>query len=78
MLSLKLRDIIQVTHISYNEIVKALAPQAELSKYAIELRSMTQGRADFEVAFDHFEEVPAHQVEAIIAAAKKDQSDEEE
>lgn len=61
-----------------NQIVKALAPQAELGKYAIELRSMTQGRADFELAFDHFEEVPPHQVEAIIAAAKKDKTDEEE
>ncbi len=60
------------------QTVKALAPQAELTKYAIDLRSMTQGRADFSVTFDHYEEVPAHQAEAIIAEAKKHMTEEEE
>lgn len=61
-----------------NQIVKALAPQAELAKYAIDLRSMTQGRADFEIAFDHYEEVPSHLAEHIIAEAKKHMVEEEE
>lgn len=60
------------------QVVKALAPQAELTKYAIDLRSMTQGRADFSVNFDHYEEVPSHQAEAIIAEAKKHMVAEEE
>lgn len=60
------------------QVVKALAPQAELTKYAIDLRSMTQGRADFIVNFDHYEEVPSHQAEAIIAEAKKHMIEEEE
>jgi elongation factor G len=60
------------------QVVKALAPQTELSKYAIDLRSMTQGRADFTVNFDHYEEVPSHQAEAIIAEAKKHMVEEEE
>ncbi len=60
------------------QVVKALAPQAELTKYAIDLRSMTQGRADFTATFDHFEEVPAHQAEAIIAEAKKHMVEEDE
>lgn len=60
------------------QIVRALAPQVELAKYAIDLRSMTQGRADFNVTFDHYEEVPAHQAEAIIAEAKKHMTEEEE
>ncbi len=60
------------------QIVKALVPQAEMTKYAIDLRSMTQGRADFTVNFDHYEEVPAQQAEAIIAEAKKHMADEEE
>ena len=60
------------------QIVKALAPQVELAKYAIDLRSMTQGRADFNFEFDHYEEVPAHQAEAIIAEAKKHMTEEEE
>lgn len=61
-----------------NQIVRALAPQAELTKYAIDLRSMTQGRADFEITFDHYEEVPSQLAEAIIAEAKKHMTEEEE
>jgi translation elongation factor EF-G len=60
------------------QIVKALAPQTELAKYAIDLRSMTQGRGDFTLEFDHFEEVPSHQAEAIITEAKKHMVEEEE
>lgn len=62
----------------HNQMVKALVPQAELAKYAIELRSMTQGRADFEMEFDHFEEVPAMQAEPIIAEFKKNAVSDEE
>jgi elongation factor G len=60
------------------ELVRALAPQAELFKYAIDLRSMTQGRADFTVAFDHYEEVPAVIAESVIADARKQMTAEEE
>jgi elongation factor G len=60
------------------QIVKALAPQTELAKYAIDLRSMTQGRGDFTLEFDHYEEVPSHQAEVIIAEAKKHMVEEEE
>ncbi|HBE78637.1 MAG TPA: elongation factor G [Firmicutes bacterium] len=61
-----------------NQTVKALAPQTELAKYAIDLRSMTQGRGDFKLEFDHYEEVPSHQAEVIIAEAKKHMVEEEE
>jgi elongation factor G len=60
------------------QVVRAMAPQAELTKYAIDLRSMTQGRADFSIEFDHYEEVPSHQAEVIIAEAKKQMAEEEE
>jgi translation elongation factor EF-G len=39
---------------------------------------MTQGRADFSIEFDHYEEVPSHQAEVIIAEAKKQMAEEEE
>ncbi len=61
-----------------SQVVKALAPQSELGKYAIDLRSMTQGRGEFSMEFDHYEEVPPHQAEAIIAEAKKHMVVEEE
>ena len=62
----------------HSQIVRALAPMAELSKYAIDLRSMTQGRADFTVNFDHYDEVPGQLAEVIIAEAKKHMTEDEE
>jgi elongation factor G len=52
-------------------VIEAQAPYAELLSYAIDLRSMTQGRASFAMEFDHFEEVPAHISQKIIADKKK-------
>lgn len=51
--------------------VKALVPQAEVARYAIDLRSMTGGRGAFTMRFSHYEEVPTHLAEKIIAEAQK-------
>ncbi|HHW25923.1 MAG TPA: elongation factor G [Firmicutes bacterium] len=53
------------------QVIKATAPLAEVQKYAIDLRSMTQGRGLFTMEFDHYEEVPANIAETIIEEAKK-------
>jgi len=53
------------------QVIKALAPLAEVQKYAIDLRSMTQGRGLFTMEFDHYEEVPGNIAETIIENAKK-------
>jgi elongation factor G len=52
-------------------VIEAQAPYAELLSYAIDLRSMTQGRASFVMEFDHYEEVPAHLTQKIVADKKK-------
>lgn len=44
----------------------AEAPQAELFDYAIVLRSMTQARGSFQMAFERYEEVPAQIAQKII------------
>jgi elongation factor G len=49
--------------------VRAEVPMAEVLDYAPDLRSISGGRADFEVEFDHYEEVPAHLASGVIAAA---------
>ena len=54
------------------QLVKAQAPLTELSKYAIDLRSLTQGRGSFEMSFEHYEEVPARTAENIIVQAQKE------
>lgn len=55
--------------------VIAEAPQAEMFKYAITLRSMTQARGSFTMKFERYEEVPAHMAEKIIAEHKKAEED---
>lgn len=47
-------------------IIQAKAPLAEVLRYSIDLKSMTQGRASFTMKFDHYEEVPAHVAQKII------------
>ncbi|HEX9122859.1 MAG TPA: elongation factor G [Actinomycetota bacterium] len=51
--------------------IKALVPQAEVARYSIDLRSLTGGRGAFAMRFSHYEEVPAHLTEKIIAEAQK-------
>jgi len=53
-----------------NTKVKALVPLAEMYRYAIDLKSMTQGRGSFRMEFSGYEEVPARLAEEIIKKAK--------
>lgn len=55
--------------------VKALVPQAEVARYSIDLRSMTGGRAAFTMRFSHYEEVPSHLAEKIIAEAQREKEE---
>ena len=49
------------------QIILAQAPMAEVQKYVIDLKAMTQGRGKFTMTLDHYEEVPAKIAEKIIA-----------
>jgi elongation factor G len=50
----------------YNNI-DAQVPLSEVLRYAIDLKSMTQGRGVFSIEFDHYEEVPSHITQKIVA-----------
>ncbi len=52
--------------------VKAQVPMSEMYRYSIDLKSITQGRGSFTMAFDHYEEVPAMLADKLIAKAKAD------
>ena len=58
--------------------VRAMAPMSEMFRYAIDLRSITQGRGSFTMEFDHYAEVPQRQAEAIIEAYKKEKQEDED
>ncbi len=53
-----------------DQVVEAEVPMAEMRSYAIDLRSMTQGRGSFTFQFVRYEEAPMTTQQAIIAEAK--------
>ena len=53
--------------------ITAHVPQAEMLRYATDLRSITQGRGSFSMEFYEYEEVPANVQQEIIAQHKKSQ-----
>jgi len=48
-------------------IIEAKVPLAEILRYVIDLKSITQGRASYTVEFSHYAEVPPHLTQKIIA-----------
>lgn len=52
--------------------VTAEVPMAEMTRYATDLRSVTQGRGSFTFTFERYEEVPPNIAQKIIEEAKKE------
>jgi elongation factor G len=50
------------------QVIKASVPLAEMFGYATDVRSMTQGRAEFTMQFDRYEEVPQSIAAEIVTA----------
>ena len=53
-------------------IVTAQVPLAEIQRYTTDLRSITGGRGVFTMEFSHYEVVPTHIAQEIIAARQKE------
>jgi elongation factor G len=53
------------------QVVIAEVPEAEIVKYAIDLKAMTQGSGSFTREFLRYEEVPHHLIDKIVEAYKK-------
>lgn len=51
--------------------ITALVPLAECQRYVTDLRAITQARGTFTMAFDHYEEVPAHLMQTLIDEYKQ-------
>ena len=54
------------------QVISAQVPMMELSKYAIDLRSMTQGLGSYTVSMDRYDPVPDNIASRIIAEAARD------
>ena len=53
------------------QMVIAEVPLSEMSKYATDLRSMTQARGEFSMEFLRYEEVPQNEVAKIVEETKR-------
>jgi elongation factor G len=61
---------------SKSQAIKAVVPLAEMLEYAPTLRAITGDRGDYTMEFSHYEEVPAHIQEKLVAEAKKEEQEE--
>jgi len=52
------------------QVIKAEVPLSEMLTYDAELTSMTGGRGSYHMEMDHYDEVPSHLHEKIVAAAR--------
>ncbi len=58
-----------------NQKIVAEVPMSEILTYANELRSMTQGRGKFTVAFERYQDAPKDVADKVIASAKTKKAD---
>lgn len=58
-------------------VVTAQVPLAEIQRYTTDLRSITGGRGVFSMSLSHYEVIPTHVSEEIIAARERELSKQE-
>ena len=61
-----------------SNVIDAQAPLAEVIRYAIDLKSITQGKGTFSMEFSHYEEVPDHIAQKIIAGRQAERQAEKD
>jgi elongation factor G len=59
------------------QLVKAEVPMAEMLSYDADLTSMTGGRGSYHMELSHYDEVPAHLVDKVVAATRTGSDDAE-
>ena len=52
-----------------SQIIRAVVPMSEVLAYSNDLKSMTSDRGLFSMEFSHYEEVPSHMAQKVIAEA---------
>ena len=58
---------------SGRSVVSAQVPLAEMQRYTTDLRSMTGGRGMFEMEFSHYQQLPPHLADEVIAENQEEE-----
>ncbi|MFL7791641.1 MAG: elongation factor G [Anaerolineae bacterium] len=74
-LNTKRARVLGMDQSGHKSIITALVPLAEMQRYATDLRSLTQGRGVFSMELDHYDNVPSHLAQEIIAAHQHEQEE---
>ena len=61
-----------------NQKITSLVPMSEMLTYANQLHSLTSGRGLYSMEFSHYEELPAHLTQKIIAEREAQKKEKEE
>ena len=56
------------------QCIRANVPEAEVLRYSTELRSRTGGRGSYALKFSHYDEMPEHVAQGIVAAYEKERA----
>jgi elongation factor G len=75
-LNVKRGRILGMTPQGKYTVVEAEAPQAEVQRYAQDLRSLTQGRGSYSMEFDHYEPVPQNIEPRVVEEARRAREEE--
>ena len=59
------------------QVIRAQVPMSETLKYSSDLRSITGGRGSFSIEFSHYDELPGHLMDKVVAEAKVAAEEEE-
>ncbi len=65
-------QVLGMDQVGDNSVVTAQVPLAEMQRYVSDLRSITQGRGVFGLEYSHYQQVPAHLTEQIVAASQRE------
>jgi len=68
-------QVLGMDQVGDNSIVTARVPLAEMQRYVSDLRSITQGRGVFSLEYSHYESVPSHLAEELVAASKREEGE---
>ncbi|MDI6760055.1 MAG: elongation factor G, partial [Candidatus Brocadiaceae bacterium] len=68
--------IIGMDTIGKMQVIKASVPMAEVTRYETELKSITGGQGSYSMELSHYDVVPSHIAQNIIAQGKKEEEEE--